>query len=143
MREIQHDLHTRVANIKRSCRMIAWINVRNMDVWIFAYLKFRGEWNLKRFIHNWSLQPISQDYWLSFSLCVNFIHKWRDLQFKVDSERQIFWETFHDNFYILSELLTEICWEKIAEKILFVFCFDVWPGARTLALRLISQHSTY
>ena len=28
-------------------------------------------------------------------LCVLIlIHKWRDLQFKVDSERQIFWETF-------------------------------------------------
>ena len=23
-------------------------------------------------------------------MCLNFIHKWRDLQFKVDSERQIF-----------------------------------------------------
>ena len=31
-------------------------------------------------------------------MCVNFIHKWRDLQFKVDSERQIFWETFRGNF---------------------------------------------
>ena len=29
-----------------------------------------------------------------FVLCVlNFIHKWRDLQLKVDSEVQIFWET--------------------------------------------------
>ena len=26
----------------------------------------------------------------------------------------------------------------IAEEILFVFCFDVWPGIRTLAFRLIS-----
>ena len=33
-----------------------------------------------------------------YVVCVNFIHKWRDLQFKVDSERQIFWETFHGNF---------------------------------------------
>ena len=32
--------------------------------------------------------------------------------------------------------------EEIAEEILFVFYFDVWPGARTLALRLISQHTT-
>ena len=31
----------------------------------------------------------------TYVVCVNFIHKWRDLQFKVDSERQIFWETFH------------------------------------------------
>ena len=34
----------------------------------------------------------------TYVVCVNFIHKWRDLQFKVDSERQIFWETFYGNF---------------------------------------------
>ena len=34
----------------------------------------------------------------TYVVCVNFIHKWRDLQLKVDSERQIFWETFHGNF---------------------------------------------
>ena len=26
----------------------------------------------------------------TYVVCVNFIHKWRDLQFKVDSERHIF-----------------------------------------------------
>ena len=26
----------------------------------------------------------------TYVVCVNFIHKWRDQQFKVDSERQIF-----------------------------------------------------
>ena len=45
----------------------------------------------------------------TYVVCVNFIHMWRDLQFKVHSERQIFWETFHDNFYLLSEFLPEIC----------------------------------
>ena len=68
---------------------------------------------------------------------VNFIHKRRDLQSKVDSERQIFF-SFHGNFNLLSEFLPEICWEEIGEEILFVFCFDVWPGIRTRALRLIS-----
>ena len=78
----------------------------------------------------------------TYVVCVNFIHKCRDLQFKVDYERQIFWETFHGNFYLLSKFLSEICWEEIAEEILFVFRFDVWPGTRTLAFRLISQHTT-
>ena len=59
----------------------------------------------------------------TYVVCVNFIHKWRDLQFKVDSERHIIWETFHGNFYWLSEFLPEICWEEIAEEILFVFHF--------------------
>ena len=49
-------------------------------------------------------------------LCVLISYK-----FKVDSERQIFWETFHGIFILLSEFLPEICWEKIAEEILFVF----------------------
>ena len=42
------------------------------------------------YIHNWSLKPFSQDYDLAshttYVVCVNFIHKWRDIQFKVDSE---------------------------------------------------------
>ena len=80
---------------------------------------------------------------ITYVVCVNFMHKWQDLQFKVDTERQIFWETFHGNFYWLSEFLPEICWEEIAEEILFVFRFDVWPGTRTLAFRLISQHTIY
>ena len=32
---------------------------------------------------------------------------------------------------------------SLAYPILFVFWFDVWPGARTLSLRLRSQHTTY
>ena len=87
---------------------------------------------------HWPLQPFSQDYWPSFShhlccVCVNFIHKWR----------QIFLRNFSYQFYLLSEFLPEICWAEIAEEILSVFCFDVWTGARTLAFRLISQHTTY
>ena len=30
----------------------------------------------------------------TYVVCVNFIHKWRDLQFKVDSERHIFLRNF-------------------------------------------------
>ena len=86
-------------------------------------------------------------------MCVHFIHKWQDLLFKVDSERQIFflWKTFHGKFYSISEFLPVICREEIAEKILFVFhlpeiCREesaeeilfvfssiAWPGARTLS----------
>ena len=46
------------------------------------------------YINNWLLQPCSQDYGLASDtthvVCVNFRHEWRDLQFKVDSKRQIF-----------------------------------------------------
>ena len=46
------------------------------------------------YTHNWPLQPFSQDYGLASHtthvVCVNFIRGRRDLQFNVDSERQIF-----------------------------------------------------
>ena len=58
--------------------------------------------NMVRYIHNWPLQPFSQDYWLaSYSThveCVNFKREWRDLQFNVASERQIFEKLFHGSF---------------------------------------------
>ena len=41
------------------------------------------------YIHNWPLQPFSQDYGLASHthvVCVNFILELRDLQFNVDSE---------------------------------------------------------
>ena len=54
---------------------------------------------------------------------VNYVHKWWELQFNVNSAWQIFEKLFHDSFYLLSEFLLEICWEEIAEEILFVFFF--------------------
>ena len=45
--------------------------------------------------------------------------------------------------FIYSQSFSQKSAEEIAEEILFAFCFDVWPGARTLAFRLISQHTTY
>ena len=61
-------------------------------------------------LYNWSLQSFSQDYWLSFAhhlccVCANFIPEWRDLQFKVDSERQIFLRNFSWQFYSHSEFI--------------------------------------
>ena len=48
--------------------------------------------------YNTSVRIIDLVSHITYVVSVNFIHKWRDLQFKVDSERQIFWETFHGNF---------------------------------------------
>ena len=41
-------------------------------------------------MHNWPLQLLCQ--------FVNFNHEGHDLEFKVDSERQIFRDIFHGNF---------------------------------------------
>ena len=72
-----------------------------------------------------------QQYACTFWIFFFFFWAGKSYSSKVDSERQIFWEIFHGNFYLLLEFLPEICWKEIAEEILFVFCFDVWPGART------------
>ena len=49
-----------------------------------------------------SLQSFSPDYVLASHsthiVCVNFIREWVDLQFNVDSERQIFEKLFHGRF---------------------------------------------
>ena len=52
----------------------------------------------RTYLLNWPLQPFSQYYDLASHtthvVCVNFIHECWDLQFKVDSERQIFENLF-------------------------------------------------
>ena len=76
------------------------------------------------YINNWSLQPFSQDYDLASrttcDVCLNFIHTWRELQFKVDSERQIFWDTFHDNF-IYSQSFCQTSAERKSPKKYFLY----------------------
>ena len=64
-------------------------------------------------------------------VCVNFIHKWRDLHFKVEFERQIFLRYSSWLFYLLSEFLSEICWKEIAEEIFFTFNFFWWQTRDT------------
>ena len=61
------------------------------------------------YIHNWSLQSFGQDYdpasYTTYVVHFNFIYECRDLQFKVDSERQIFEKLFMS---ILSECVWHI-----------------------------------
>ena len=45
------------------------------------------------------------------------------------NERQIFWETFHDSFNLLSEFLPEIWWEEIAEEIILMSGLGLEPVA--------------
>ena len=42
--------------------------------------------------YNPSVRIMDLVSYTTYVVCVNFIHKWRDLQFKVDSERQFFLE---------------------------------------------------
>ena len=62
---------------------------------------------------NWPLQPLSQDYVLAsyntHVVYVHFIREWWNLQFNVDSERQIFEKLFHGRYSDSQDFLPEIC----------------------------------
>ena len=61
--------------------VISWSSIKREQVSYLTYLI--GHYNPSvRIIDIVSHTP--------YVVCVNFIHKWRDLQFKVDFERQIF-----------------------------------------------------
>ena len=69
-------------------------------------------------------------------MCVNFIRERRDLQFNVDSERQIFWGTFSWQFYYSQSFCQKSAERKSPKKYFFFFLyfiFDDWPGIRTQA----------
>ena len=96
-------------------------------------------------IHNWPLQPFSQDYGLASHtthvVCVNFIHQW---QFNVDSERQIFEKLFHDRFIYSQSFCLKSAERKSPKKYFFpyfILMTDLGYGPRFL--RLISRHTTY
>ena len=95
------------------------------------FAPFMVSWYLHTYVfvhYNPSVRLIDFVSHTTCVVCGNFIHKWRDLQFKVDSEWQIFWGT---SWLILTEFLSEICGEEIVKEMRFVFCFNVWPIART------------
>ena len=58
------------------------------------------------------------------------------------NDRSFFWETFHGNFLIYSQSSCQKFAETKSPKKYFVFYFDIWPRARTLALLLISLHTS-
>ena len=112
LKEYQLSLESDLTHIKIGIRTKIILNIQNS------------------YTHNWSLLTFSLDYDLAshitYVVWVNFMHKWRDLQFKVDSERQIFEKLFHGNHFIYSpSFLPQICWEKVAEKIFFSY-FLTW-----------------
>ena len=61
----------------------------------------------------------------TYVVCVNFMHRWRDLQLNslksTPNDRSL--RNFLRQFYLFSALLSEICWEEIAEGILFRISF--------------------
>ena len=64
----------------------------------------------------------------TYVMCVNFIHKWRDLQFKVDSERQIFEKLFHGNFIYPHSFCQKSVERKSPKKCFTNFALMTGPG---------------
>ena len=78
--------------------------------------------NIRTYIHNWPLQPFSQDYGLaSYTAHV------------VCSERQIFEELFHGRFIYSQSFCQKSAEKKSPKKYFSYFIFDNWPGIRTQA----------
>ena len=68
--------------------------------------------NYGNFIHKWLLQSLSQDSnlasYTTYAVCINFIHEWRNLQFKVGTEQQIFEKVFQGQFFICQKSTQKI-----------------------------------
>ena len=72
---------------------------------------------------NPSVRIIDLVFHTTYVVCFTFIHKWRDLLFKVESERQFLEKLF------MAILFTLRIFARNLLRELFVFCFLVWPGA--------------
>ena len=75
-------------------RIVLKRNLRKYSVVFFKAFS-KGVWRSRfTYIHNWSLQHFSKDYDLAsrttYVVCVNFMHDWRDLQFKFVFQPKIF-----------------------------------------------------
>ena len=71
--------------------------IRNANIFLFSWSLqlFSQDYNLVSYaidityIHYWSLQAFSQNYGLASHTTHVVLPEWRDLQFNIDSERQI------------------------------------------------------
>ena len=81
--------------------------------------------DIDTYIHNWRLQPFSQDYGLASHIshveCVNCIYQWRELQFNVESERQIFKKLFHRRFIYSQRFCLKSAERKSSKKYIFSY----------------------
>ena len=106
------------------------------------------EWNLLStryllhiYIHNWPLQPFSWFSHTTYLVCVNFIHKLRDLQFKVGSEPQNFLRNFSCQILFTHSVFARNLLRKNRQRNSFRISFWCLVFVWTVALRLISQYT--
>ena len=87
---------------------------------VYAFHPIKNTYMISHY--NLSVRIIDLVSHTTYFMCVNFIYKWRDLEFKVDSERQIFWETFHGNF-IYSQSFCQKSERKPRKKYFIFYLF--------------------
>ena len=78
----------------------------------------------RTYLHNWSLQPFSQDYNIAshttYVLWVNFIHEWGNLQFKVDRFLRSFFMAIWFTLRVFARTLLRVSRRRN------IFVFSVW-----------------
>ena len=77
----------------------------------------------------------------TYVVCINFIHKRQHLQFKVDSERLNFWETFHGNFIFTLKVYARIPLRGNRRR--NTFCILLWCLTWRLNPSLTSHKPTH
>ena len=108
-------IHTYIHNWPKLRKDYTKIGAPSGNVYItYIYTRIIGHYNPLVMIINLASHT-------TYVVCSNFIHKQRDLQFRVDSERQIFCETFHGNFIYSQNFCQKSAERKIGEEIFF-FC---------------------
>ena len=127
LRRFQKYFHTIQSSMKYRILQKPFFFLQNAlkkNYWIFSQISF-FTWKNKTYIHNWSLHPsariIDPGSHTSYVVCGNFIHKWWDLQFKIDSDRQIFWETCHGNFILTLSFCQKSAERKSMKKYILYF----------------------
>ena len=74
---------------------------------------------------------------------VHFIHEWWDLQLKVDSKREIFWETFHGNLMFKHRVFAINLPRRSQRQNIFFFIFSFWCLTWSLKRGLTSNKPTH
>ena len=104
-----------------------------------------GNTRLHTYIHNWPLQPFSQDYGLAShrSCCVRSFYTWVEgptVYYRLRTT------DFLRNFLMVGLFTFRTFCQKSAERkspkkyIFFIFRFDAWLGIRTRALRTTATY---
>ena len=96
-------------------------------------------------MHNWSIQPFCQDYDLaSYTMLFALILYMSGETYSLTPTSN---DKFFKKFFMAALFTLKVFVRNLRRgsrrRNFFIFLFDVWPGFRTRAVRVISQYTTY